>query len=335
MKLGRMLAIAFLLVGIGCHLFKAPQGRFTVVVLGAHGGLTDGDLSAYLVARKGTTEYLCLDAGTVLKGITEAARRGSFKDVKVPKESGLTLEGHILQDRIKAYALSHAHLDHMQGLVIDSTDDTSKQLLGLDTTIDHMRDNMFNWILWPNFGNEGERPLNKYVYERMQSDVEYPLPVSGMNVTAFKLRHSGHPCTAFLVRHQEGAVLYLGDTGPDAVEGGDNLEHVWQAVAPLVRQGKLRGLFLECSFPNGRKDNELFGHLTPAWMHAELARFARAVDPHNPTRALRGLPVVVTHVKPSLKAGDNVDRTIEQELKKGNQLGVRFIMPRQGDRFDL
>jgi len=330
MKLARILGLAFLLLGVGFSLAGPLKqtSRFTVVVLGAHGGLTDGDLSAYLVSRQGTTEYLCLDAGTVLKGITEAARKKSFKDVRVPKDSGLTLEGYVLQDRIKAYALSHAHLDHVQGLVIDSTDDTSKKLLATDSTVDHLRDNMFNWVLWPNFGNEGERPLNKYLYERMQPRQAYPVDGTDMTVQAFPLSHSGHPCTAFLVKCQESYLLYFGDTGPDSVEKSDNILQVWSAVAPLIQQKKLRGIFLECSFPNGRKDSELFGHLTPAWVHHELGRLAEVVS-------LKGLPVIVTHVKPSLKAGDDVDRQIERELKQGNKLGVRFIMPRQGDRFDL
>lgn len=331
MKLVRVLAVIAVLVGVGFMFLGTAlkkSGHFTVIVLGAHGGLTDGDLSAYLVARQGTTEYLCLDAGTVLKGITEAARKKSFKDVKVPKESGLTLEGYVLQDRIKAYALSHAHLDHVQGLVIDSTDDTSKKLLALDPTIDHLRDNMFNWVLWPNFGNEGERPLNKYLYERMVPHAPYGVPNTELFVTAYPLSHSGHPCTAFLVKNQDSYLLYFGDTGPDSVEKSENIQRVWNAVAPLVKAKQLRGIFLECSFPNGRKDNELFGHLTPDWMQKELAKL-------NALASIKGLPVIVTHVKPSLKAGDDVDKTIADELNKGNKLGVRFIMPRQGDRIEL
>lgn len=316
----RKLAIAFLLLGLSLSLMALkPKASFTVIVLGAHGGLTDGDLSAYLVSRKGSTEYLCLDAGTVLKGITESARRGAFKDVKVPKDSQLSLEGYVLQDRIKAYALSHAHLDHVQGLVIDSTDDTSKKLFGRDETIDHLRDNMFNWVLWPNFGNEGERPLNRYTYERMTTNQEYATE-AGLTLRTYPLSHAGHPCSAFLVKADDSYLLYLGDTGPDSVEKSDNLQNLFKTVAPL----NLKGIFLECSFPNGRKDNELFGHLTPDHMLGELRK-----------ANIRNLPVIVTHIKPSLNAKDDVEKTIARQLKAGNDLGIRFIIPHQGDRIEL
>ena len=48
----------------------------------------------------------------------------------------------------------------------------------------------------------------------------------------------------------EAYILYLGDTGPDEIEKTDKLQILWQAVAKLIREGKLKGIFIEVSYPN-------------------------------------------------------------------------------------
>ena len=54
------------------------------------------------------------------------------------------------------------------GLVINSPDDESKDILGTAATIDAIRDHLFNWRIWPGFGNEGAGfNLKKYRYVRL------------------------------------------------------------------------------------------------------------------------------------------------------------------------
>lgn len=313
-----------------------PPPRFTTIALGTEGGLAEGNLTAFLLCEKGTTDYLCLDAGTLLSGLRSARQKGSFKDVKVPEGSRLSVEGHVMQSCIRAYCISHAHLDHIAGMVINSTDDGARPLIALDPTVDYLRDHVFNWKLWPNFGSEGSIPLGKYTYVRAQEGREYPVPGTNMKVRPFRLCHGNcYPSTAFLVECGGEYALYFGDTGPDAVEKAGRLQAVWTQIAPLVKEKKLRGIFLEVSYPDGRKDEELFGHLTPGWMLTELRQLAQAVDPQNPKRALSGLKVIVTHIKPSLEEGPGPRAKIAAELKAGNDLGVRFILPEPGQRIDL
>ncbi len=326
-----ILGVALLLGAPRCG---GPTPRFTTVALGTEGGLAEGNLTSFLLAEKGTTDYLCLDAGTLLSGLRTARARGSFKDVKVPEESKLSVEGHVLQNCIRAYLISHAHLDHIAGLVINSTDDGSRPIMGLDPTIDYMRDHVFNWKLWPNFGSEGPIPLGKYTYQRVQPGQEYK--VANFTVTPFQLCHGNcYPSTAFLIGCQGDYALYFGDTGPDGVENGERLTAVWEHVAPLVREKKLRAIFLEVSYPDGRKNEELFGHLTPSWMLKELHHLAELVDAKKPGKALGGLKVIVTHIKPSLEEGAGPRSRIASELKAQNDLGVTFILPEPGQRIDF
>jgi 3',5'-cyclic-nucleotide phosphodiesterase len=314
---------------------SAPA-RFVAIVLGAAGGLSEENLTAYLLAPAGDRRFMALDAGTLLAGIKVARSMGSFDDIRVPPESALTLDGWILQEHIKAYAISHAHLDHISGLILNSTDDRPKPVVGLDATIDTLRDHVFNWQVWPNFGNEGREPrLRKYTYTRLQPGQEYAVPDTAMTIRPFLLSHAGAPSTAFLIQAGGFYVLYCGDTGPDAVEQRDNLHRLWTGIAPLIRHGQLRAIFLEASYPAERPDHLLFGHLTPKWLLEELARLARLVHPQAPPTALHGLTVVITHIKPELMSGLSAQERIAQQLQAGNHLGVRFIVASQGSRLEL
>jgi 3',5'-cyclic-nucleotide phosphodiesterase len=320
---------------VSLFAFCTPgNASFSVVVLGCEGGLAEGNLSSYLVTTPAMGgSYVALDAGTILEGLRVAVRRKSFPDCQPPKDSQVSPEGWVLRHGIKGYLISHAHMDHVSGLVIDSTDDTSKPLVGLDSTCDYLRDHLFNWKTWPNFGNEGERPLAKYSYQRVKPN--HTGELGGLPYRVFLLSHShGYPSTAFLLGDENGALLYCGDTGPDSVEGVSRLSEMWTTVAPLIRRGKLKGIFLECSFPDGRKPEELYGHLTPEWMMKELTALALKVDSENPRQALRGLKVVVTHIKPSLE-GPDPKVVIRRQLQQRNDLGIEFLYAEQGQRLEF
>jgi 3',5'-cyclic-nucleotide phosphodiesterase len=67
-----------------------------------------------------------------------------------------------------------------------------------------------------------------------------------------------------------------------------------------------------------------------------LHGLARAVDSARPGEALKGLTVVAIHVKPTLEKGVRASRdVIREELAAQNDLGVRFLMPEQGDVLTL
>jgi 3',5'-cyclic-nucleotide phosphodiesterase len=289
-----------------------------------------------LLAASGTSDFVALDAGTLLTGLEHANRKGSLTNIPVPPDSPLTVEGYILTQRVKAYLLSHAHVDHVAGLALNSPDDTEKDILGLPPTIDTLRDHLFNGRLWPNFADEGPGvQLKKYHFVRLRPGKEQLIDGTRLAVRPFELCHAGGPSTAFLLRADEAYALYLGDTGPDEAEQCDKLQQVWRAIAPLIRQGELRGVFLEISYPDPRESNRLYGHLTPRWVMTELQRLAALVDAGRPAGALRELTVIVTHIKPTLRRGLSTREQIMRQVKDLNTLGVRFVFPEQGERVEF
>src|SRR6185437_13011744 len=125
----------------------------------------------------------------------------------------------------------HPHLDHVAGLIINSPDDSNKNIYALASCIKVLQGNYFTWQSWANFGDEGEKPqLKKYHYVTMQPGEEITADRTSLQVRAFPLSH-GNPyeSTAFLVRSGEDCLLYFGDTGADSVEHTDKMQRVWQA----------------------------------------------------------------------------------------------------------
>lgn len=310
--------IAALLLSVLSPLAFAQNG-FKVVPLGVKGGTADGNLSAYMLAPAGSDAYMCLDAGTVSNGIDKAIAMKAFE---------LNAET-VLRKYIKGYLISHPHLDHVSGMIINSVDDTVKQVYAMEHCISVMKAHYFNWQSWPNLTNDGNAPtLNKFRYQPMQENVETPVLGTEMFVRAFPLIHSKpYLSTAFLIKNGESYVLYFGDTGPDGVEKTDHMQRVWTVVAPLVKSGQLKGVFLEVSYPNAQPDRQLYGHLTPKWFMKEFGVLAELAGKEH----LKNLNVVVTHIKPS---GNN-EETIRRELNAANSLGLRLIFPEQGVKFEL
>ncbi|HYD08378.1 MAG TPA: 3',5'-cyclic-nucleotide phosphodiesterase [Reyranella sp.] len=307
---------------------RAADG-FDVVALGALGGIQDGNLSAWLVHPHDDDRAVTFDAGTLVNGLKIADDKGAFHSVKVPADSAFSRVGYVLTAKIKGYLLSHAHLDHVAGLIVASPDDARKPIYVLPSVGTAMTETYFNWQAWPNFTDRGKAPqLKKYPIVELQPGVAVPLQDTKMTVTAFPLAHGGIESTAFLVESDGDAILYFGDTGPDPVEKASKMRDVWAAIADKVRQRKLKAILIESSYTSDRPDGQLFGHLTPKWIMASL----RELDRMAGGNALRDLPVVITHIKFALTR-EQPQAQMQQELNAQNDLGLRIVIPQQGTRW--
>ncbi|WP_421994335.1 MBL fold metallo-hydrolase [Reyranella sp.] len=307
----------------------AAGDGFDIVALGALGGIEDGNLSAWMIHPHGDSRAVACEAGTLVNGLRVAEAKGSLDGIAVPADSPLSRVGYVLTDRIKGYLISHAHLDHVAGLVIASPDDGRKPIYVLPSVGADLVETYFNWRAWPNFTDRGKAPqLKKYTIAELKPGEAVPVGDTAMTVTGFPLSHGGVESTAFLVESDGDAVLCFGDTGPDAVEKGTRLHDIWTAVAERVKQKRLKAIVIESSYTSDRPDNLLFGHLTPRWVLDAL----RELDRQAGGKALEGLPVIVSHIKYALTREQPQARMLK-ELEAGNDLGVRFIVPEQGMRW--
>jgi 3',5'-cyclic-nucleotide phosphodiesterase len=329
MRSARLAAAVLAMLALlpGAHRAIAADG-FDLVVLGALGGIEDGNLSASLIHPHGDDRAVVCDAGTLVNGLRVAEEKGAFASITVPADTDQSRVGYVLTTKIKGYLISHAHLDHVAGLVIASPDDGKKPIYALPSVTADLVETYFNWKAWPNLTDRGKAPqLKKYTLSDLAPGMATPLTDTAMTVTAFPLMHGGMESTAFLLESDGEGILCFGDTGPDAVQKSTRLHDVWTAVAERVKQKRLKAIVIESSYTSDRPDNLLFGHLTPRWLLASL----RDLDKQAGGNAIKGLPVVVSHIKYALTK-EQPQKQILQELEAGNDMGVRFVIPEQGSR---
>lgn len=90
-------------------------------------------------------------------------------------------------------------------------------------------------------------------------------------------------------------------------------------------------MVIEVSFTNSTPDKSLFGHLTPNWLMKELNK----LEELGGKGSLEGLDIVVSHVKYSLKKGEDPKTIIKAQLDEIKDLGVNFIFPIQGEKMSF
>lgn len=302
---------------------------FEVVALGVDGGVSDGNLTSYLIRDDSQPLYLALDAGSVLPGIAKALEKGNFPEITDDIAAPLTRQGYIFRQRINSYFISHAHLDHVSGLIIGSPEDSKKNLYASVDTIDVLRNYYFNWRVWPNFTDSGSGTrLGTYRMQLVRPAQPLSMGLTRLTGEMYPLSHDKSPSSMLLISSNNATFAYFGDTGSDEIEKSKNLDVVWRKLAEKVKQQQLKGMIIEVSYPNDAPDSKLYGHMTPKWLLKELKKLAAYSGEEEP---LKGLPVVISHIKPSFQQGQDVRKTIAAELAQGNDMGINFIIMEQGD----
>ena len=135
---------------------------------------------------------------------------------------------------------------------------------------------------------------------RLPNDMKYH-PINGfssLSVCMMPLSHGRYSAeatyhsSAFFIKHSEPEqgttreFLFFGDVEPDSVATEPLNRDVWRVAAPMIPD-TLDTIFIECSYPSGRPESELFGHLSPEHLTAELRTLAtEIVDARKRTRQL-------------------------------------------------
>ena len=207
---------------------------------------------------------------------------------------------------------------------------------------------------------------------RLSSDGRYSIVFPDVAVRTMLLNHGhntlGHyASTAFFIRHEPSLreFLFFGDVEPDSVAEKPLNINVWRAAAAKFPES-LSTIFIECSYPSGRKDDLLFGHLTPEHLVTELSVFAMEVVKYKrdgqqletrkrPLRkkqkrnsltaedlrgALAGLRVFITHCKDDMTgdSGAPIREIIAEQVRlivNEKDLGVKILVAEQGMRIGV
>jgi ribonuclease BN (tRNA processing enzyme) len=202
------------------------------------------------------------------------------------------------------FLITHAHLDHVNGLVISagSLAGPRKRVYAMKQTLKDL-ESIFSDRIWPNLASWDEddeehkllysmygRCLFTYLrflhfscipnLSRLRNDNKYKTIYSDISVRTIALNHGrnqtgNYESAAFFIRHDlhNREFLFFGDVEPDTVSSKPQTINVWRAAAPKIPQ-KLSTIFIECSWPSGRHENVLYGHLSPDHLVDELTALA-------------------------------------------------------------
>ncbi|KAI1346943.1 cAMP phosphodiesterase class-II [Xylaria sp. FL0043] len=157
----------------------ARKPALQVIVLGAGGGPQEHNVTALLVRSLDTGwakgSIVAVDAGVHLSAITRILEEtqpsglgtsiplphtletGPFAGMEVISASPTTNAGYVTRHLVDTYLITHPHLDHICGLVINTAGlpgARPKRLAGLPSTISAFKQHIFNNIIWPNLSDE-------------------------------------------------------------------------------------------------------------------------------------------------------------------------------------
>ncbi len=220
-------------------------------VLGCSGGIGAGMHTTSLLV----DEDVLLDAGTGVGELPLEALR-----------------------KIRHVFLTHSHLDHIAGLpmIVDTlfgVYDSPLTVHALPETIEILKQHIFNWQVWPDFGAlpNPEKPC--MIYQPMQYGEQ--LAIAGRQIQMVEVSHTV-PAAGYSVSGQSGSIAFTGDTSSN--------DTLWQALNKL---DDLQLLIVECAFADEEQAlSDLAKHYCPKYLAEDIKKLQHDIR------------IAITHLKP-------------------------------------
>ncbi|KAH6897155.1 cAMP phosphodiesterases class-II-domain-containing protein [Thelonectria olida] len=158
---------------------EAVEPVMQVIVLGSGGGPVESNVTSLLVrsVAKGWSKgsIIAVDAGVHQAAIADCIvdawstrtlatqdspsilTKGPFAGLDLPYDKPSTNAAHVTRDLVDTYLITHPHLDHISGFVINTAGFAGtrlKKVAALPSTIKGLRTHIFNNVIWPNLSDE-------------------------------------------------------------------------------------------------------------------------------------------------------------------------------------
>ena len=152
-------------------------------------------------------------------------QNGPFKGLEIPHNKAKSNAAHITRTLIGTYLITHPHLDHISGFVVNTALPGSrpKVLAGLPSTIEAFKNHIFNNVIWPNLSDENNG-AGLVTYKRLVDggspalgegeDKGYMEICEGLSVKTWSVSH-GH-C---IERHSHRGSIVSGASPPSPYSG--------------------------------------------------------------------------------------------------------------------
>ncbi|KAK0257873.1 3',5'-cyclic-nucleotide phosphodiesterase pde1 [Friedmanniomyces endolithicus] len=192
----------------------------SVIVNGnGNGNKTAGHATSLSPSPSGDDELVPVPEPTVLES-------GPFAGLRLPHASARANALHVLRSYISTYLITHPHLDHISGFVVNTAafhaTSKPKTLAALPSAVDAIKQHIFNDVIWPNLTDE-DGGVGFVTFQRLKEGGDvmvgegegrgYIDVVDGLGVRSFKVSHGN--CTKGPPSHRHrGSIAGLQDGHP-------------------------------------------------------------------------------------------------------------------------
>lgn len=96
---------------------------------------------------------------------------GPFTNLELPHETAKANATYVFRCLISTFLITHPHLDHVAGFAINTAALQQtlrrKRVAALPSTIEAIKEHIFNGIIWPNLSDEGDGAVGFVSYDRL------------------------------------------------------------------------------------------------------------------------------------------------------------------------
>lgn len=96
---------------------------------------------------------------------------GPFANLELPYETAKANATYVFRSLISTFLITHPHLDHVAGFAINTAALQQtlrrKRVAALPSTIEAIKEHIFNGIIWPNLSDEGDGAVGFVSYDRL------------------------------------------------------------------------------------------------------------------------------------------------------------------------
>ncbi|KAI4199112.1 MAG: hypothetical protein LQ346_002631 [Caloplaca aetnensis] len=96
---------------------------------------------------------------------------GPFTNLELPYETAKANATYVFRNLISTFLITHPHLDHVAGFAINTAALQQtlrrKRVAALPSTIEAIKEHIFNGIIWPNLSDEGDGAVGFVSYDRL------------------------------------------------------------------------------------------------------------------------------------------------------------------------
>ncbi|KAL8984337.1 MAG: hypothetical protein Q9205_001663 [Flavoplaca limonia] len=96
---------------------------------------------------------------------------GPFANLELPHATAKANATYVFRSLISTYLITHPHLDHVAGFAINTAALQQtlrrKRVAALPSTIEAIKEHIFNGIIWPNLSDEGDGAVGFVSYDRL------------------------------------------------------------------------------------------------------------------------------------------------------------------------